>query len=160
MAYEVRTRHRKHARESKLIQHLGIVGGMGHESRPAELIDSGIEQKRRKVLVGQAAQAMILNALGFTGRALYLTPRFCASRSVYVLVGEGLQASDLHDSSLGTALDVIYERGITELFYSVAQNILTRYGISTRFSYLDSTTTDRGIIPTAHLLLSLSLYRR
>jgi transposase len=140
MAYEIRTKHINREHESKLLQHLGIVGGMCNESRLAELIDSRIEQKRRKVSVGQAVQAMILNALGFTGRALYLTPRFYASRPVDVLVGENLQAADLHDSSLGTALDVIYEHGITELFYSVAQKILTRYGISTRFSHLDSTT--------------------
>ena len=98
MAYKVRTRHRKQAHESKLIQHLGIVGGMCNESRLAELIDSRIEQKRRKVSVGQAVQTIILNALGFACRGLYLTPRFYASRPVDVLVGEGLQASDLHDS--------------------------------------------------------------
>ena len=38
------------------------------------------------------------------------------------------------------ALHVICEHGITELFHSVVQNILSRYGISTRFSHLDSTT--------------------
>ena len=140
MAYEKRTTHKNGGHESKLIQHLGIVGGICNESRLAELIDRHIEQKRRKVSVGQAVQAMILNALGFTGRALYLTPRFYSSRPVEVLVGEGIQSSDLHDSSLGTALDAIYEYGITELFYSVAQSILPRYGISTRFSHLDSTT--------------------
>jgi hypothetical protein len=37
----------------------------------AYLIDSHIEQKRRKVSVGQAVQAMILNALGFSGHALF-----------------------------------------------------------------------------------------
>ena len=140
MAYKIRTIHKNGVHESKLIQHLGIVGGICNESCLAELIDSHIEQKRRKVSVGQAVQAMILNALGFTGRALYLTPRFYASRPVDVLVGEGLQSADLHDSSLGTALEAIYECGITELFYSVAQKILMRYGISTRFSHLDSTT--------------------
>jgi transposase len=140
MAYKIRTTHKNDEHESKLIQHLGIVGGICNESRLAELIDRHIEQKRRKVTVGQAVQAMILNALGFTGRALYLTPRFYSSRPVEVLVGEGIQSGDLHDSSLGTALDAIYEYGITELFYSVAQNILPRYGISTRFSHLDSTT--------------------
>ena len=140
MAYEIRTTHKNDEHESKLIQHLGIVGGICNESRLAELIDRHIELKRRKVSVGQAVQAMILNALGFTGRALYLTPRFYSSRPVDVLVGAGIQSSDLHDSSLGTALDAIYEYGITELFYSVAKEILTRYGISTRFSHLDSTT--------------------
>jgi len=140
MAYEVRTTYQKSRHESKLIQHLGIISGICNESRLADLIDQNIEQKRRKVSVGQAVQAMILNALGFTGRAMYLTPRFYKNRPVDLLVGEGLQATDLHDCSLGTALDAIYDYGITELFYSVAKNVLDRYGISTKFSHLDSTT--------------------
>jgi len=140
MAYEILTTYGKGEHESKLIQHLGIISGICSESRLAELIDLHIEQKRRKVTVGQAVQAMILNAMGFTGRALYLTPRFYTSRPVDVLVGSGLNASDLNDASLGTALDAIYEYGITELFYSVTKNILEHFGISTRFAHLDSTT--------------------
>jgi transposase len=126
--------------QGKLIQHLGIVSGICNECRLAELIDAHIEQKRRKVSVGHAVQAMILNALGFTGRALYLTKRFYTNRPVDVLVGPGISAYELHDSCLGTALDAIYEAGITELFYSVAGSILTDYGIATRFVHLDSTT--------------------
>ena len=140
MTYIVRTHEKNTKHESKLIQHLGIISGVCNECRVAKLIDRHIEQKRRKVSVGQAVQAMILNALGFTGRALYLTPRFYANRPVDHLVGNGLRARDLHDSSLGTALDAIYEFGITELFFRLAQNICNRYGIPTRFGHLDSTT--------------------
>jgi transposase len=114
MTYIVSTKEKNTKHESKLIQH--------------------IEQKRRKVSVGQAVQAMILNAFGFTGRALYVTPRFYANRPVDHLIGNGLRARDLHDSSLGTALDAIYDFGITELFYLLAQNICSRFG------HLDSTT--------------------
>ncbi len=140
MAYSIRTTYQKSKHESELIQHLGIISGICNENRLAELIDGHIEQKRRKVLVGQAVQAMILNALGFTGRALYLTPQFYSVRPVDLLVGEGIRAEDLHDSSLGTALDALFDYGITELFYSVAKEILERNGISTQFSHLDSTT--------------------
>ena len=139
MAYEIHTEYGKGAHESKLIQHLGIISGICDECRLAALIDLHIEQKHGKVTVGRAVQAMILNALGFTGRALYLTPRFYTSRPIDVLVGSGLEARELNDASLGTALDAIYEYGITELFYSVVKNILDRFGISTRFAHLDST---------------------
>jgi transposase len=140
MAYEIHRTYGKGSQETKLIQQLGLISGICDESRLAYLIDLHIEQKRRKVSVGQAVQAMILNALGFSGHALYLTPRFYKSRPVEVLVGSGLKASDLNDSSLGTALDAIYEYGITELFYSVTKHILNRFGISTQFAHLDSTT--------------------
>jgi len=59
---------------------------------------------------------------------------------VDVLVGNGLTAEHLNDASLGTALDALYETGVTELFFSVSQQILKRYGIQTRFAHLDSTT--------------------
>ena len=140
MAYEIHRTYGKGSQETKLIQQLGLISGICDESRLAYLIDLHIEQKRRKVSVGQAVQAMILNALGFSGHALYLTPRFYKSRPVEVLVGSGLRARDLNDSSLGTALDAIYEYGITELFYSVTKQILNRFGISTQFAHLDSTT--------------------
>ena len=140
MAYNIRTTHNETQHESKLIQHLGIISGICNENRLAELIDRHIEQKRRKVSVGQAVQAMIMNALGFSGRALYLTPQFYSSRPVDLLIGKGIQARDLHESSLGTALDALFDYGVTELFYSVAKELLERNGISTRFSHLDSTT--------------------
>ena len=78
--------------QSKILQHLGVVAGVCDEIHLAELIDARIVQPRRKVSVGQAVKAMILNALGFSGRALYLNPRFYENRPVEVLIDEGLQA--------------------------------------------------------------------
>ena len=125
---------------SKLIQHLGILAGVCKEIRLAELIDQHVDNGERKVTVGESAVAMVLNAMGFTGRPLYLTPRFYESRPVDTLIREGLDSKDFHDYSLGTALDKLYECGITELFFSVASQILADQGIETRFAHLDSTT--------------------
>jgi transposase len=125
---------------SKLMQHLGIIAGVCKEVRLAELIDQQIENGDRKVSVGEAVVAMVLNAMGFTGRPLYLTPRFYESRPVGTLVREGLSSDDFHDYSLGTALDSLYEHGITEVFFSVASQILKAQGIETRFAHLDSTS--------------------
>ncbi len=46
----------------------------------------------------------------------------------------------MHDDCLGTALEALYEHGVTELFYQVASQALKRYGIEHRFVHLDSTT--------------------
>ncbi|MCF7928667.1 MAG: IS1634 family transposase [Spirochaetales bacterium] len=127
-------------KEGKLLQHLGIVAGICKEIGIAEKIDELVERPKRKVSVGKATEAMIVNALGFTGRALYLTPQFYKSRPTELLLGEGIKAEDLHDDSLGTALEALYEEGITELFYKVASQALKRYGIEHRFVHLDSTT--------------------
>jgi len=130
----------EHQQQSKLLQHLGIVAGVCNEIQLVERIDSCIAQPRRKVSVGQAVKAMILNALGFSGRALYLNPRFYENRPVESLIGEGIRPEDLHDASLGTALDALYEHGITEVFYRVASAITQEAGIETKFAHLDSTT--------------------
>lgn len=126
--------------QSKLIQHLGIVAGLCNEVKLAEYIDELIPKRKRTVSIGQAVQAMILNALGYSGRALYLTKRFFVNRPVEVLVGPGVTADKLHDASLGTALDALFEYGVTELFFHVASRILKEQGIETRFAHLDSTT--------------------
>ena len=125
---------------SKLIQHLGIVAGICKETHLIQYIDELIPKEKRSVSVGQAVVGMILNALGLSGRAMYLTKRFFVSRPVETLIGEGITASQLNDASLGTALDAIYEFGITELFFRVASGVLAGQGIETRFAHLDSTT--------------------
>ncbi len=48
----------------------------------------------RNVSVGEAIQAMVLNALGFVGRALYLTPEFLRNKPVDLLIRLGLTADD------------------------------------------------------------------
>ena len=79
------------------LDHLGIVAGICHEIELAEQIDQRVSKTKGKVSVGQAAQAMVLNALGFVGRPLYLTPEFFANKPVEVLVGSGIEAEDLND---------------------------------------------------------------
>jgi len=98
--------------ENKILQHIGIVAGICNEIGLSETIDHLIPKQRRKVSVGQAVQAMVLNALGFSNKALYLTPHFYDNRPVEVLIGQGVEAAALHDDSLGTALDTFRLRRV------------------------------------------------
>jgi transposase len=123
-----------------LLQQLGIVSGICNEIKLTEVIDNLIPKPKRKVSVGKAVQAMILNALGFTGRAMYLTPEFYKNRPVEILIDPEIKAEDLHDDCLGTALDVLYEYGVTELFYQVASTALSTYKIQHRFVHLDTSS--------------------
>lgn len=122
------------------LDHLGIVAGVCHEIELIKQIDTQVGVSRRYVSVGEAVQAMVLNALGFTSRALYLTPEYFANKPVDVLIHERLTATDLNDDSLGRALDILYERGVTEVFALVASHALFVYGIDSRFYHLDSTS--------------------
>ncbi|WP_319563028.1 DUF4277 domain-containing protein [Marispirochaeta sp.] len=122
------------------IDHLGLVAGMCEKIGLVDTINSYIKKPQRKVSVGNAVKAMVLNGLGVTGRALYHTPEFFRRKAVDTLVGSGIRAKDLHDDSLGTALDALYDEGITELFYNIAAKALKTQGIEYRFVHLDSTT--------------------
>jgi transposase len=70
-----------------------------------EQVDQRVKVSDRKVSCGQAFQALALNSLGFTSRARYLMPVYLKNRPVEILVGEGLNAADLNDDTLGRGLD-------------------------------------------------------
>lgn len=121
------------------LHHFGIVAGVCEEIDLIKQIDARITDTGRKVSVGQAVQAMVLNGLGLTGRAMYLTPEFYENKPVDVLIGAGIEASDLNSDSLGKALDSLHEAGITELFAAISVHALRCYGIDVRFAHLDTT---------------------
>ena len=114
--------------------------GICREIGLIEEIDQRVKASERKVSCGRAVQAMVLNALGFTSRALYLVPDYLKNRPVDILVGEGLSAADLNDDTLGRGLDDLYEAGVTEVFAKVASRALAVYGIEHRFVHLDSSS--------------------
>jgi len=119
------------------LDHLGIVAGICDEIDLVGHIDRLVPAPRRLVSVGQGVKALILNALGFVGRPLYLTPEFFAHKPVEMLVGSGISAEMLNDDSLGRALDALFEAGLTEVFAQVASHSLRHFGIEHRFVHLD-----------------------
>jgi transposase len=122
------------------LDHLGIVAGICRQIGLIEQIDSYVGETERKVSVGEAVQGMILNALGFVSRALYLTPEFFDNKPIDLLIREGLTAEDLNDDSLGRALDMLFEAGITEVFASVASRALSIFGVEHEFVHLDNSS--------------------
>ena len=143
------------------LDHLGIVAGICHRIDLIDTIDTFIGKTKRNITVGEAVMAMILNALGFVSRPLYLTPEFFSNKPVNLLIAPQLQATDFTDDSLGRALDTLYENGITELFATVASKALATFEIHHRFVHLDSTTfslhgayntdsADQNVIQVAH----------
>lgn len=127
---------------SKLLNHLGLVAGMYDELGIGELIDRLIIQDgdKRTVSIGQAIKGMVLNGLGFTYRALYLTPLFFRDKPVDRLIGEGIEAEHLNDDVLGRALDKIYRYGPEMLYSQVSMLAINRLELPNGFAHLDSTS--------------------
>lgn len=126
--------------ETQRLDHLGIVAGISEEIELAELIDKRVGKVGRKVSCGQAVQAMILNALGFSSRALYLMPNYLQNKPVDILISSDLQPDDFNDDTLGRSLDDLYKTGVTEIFAEVASNALRVYEIEHEFVHLDSSS--------------------
>ncbi len=122
------------------LDHLGIVAGICHEIDLIGQIDRLVPMPRRQVSVGEAVQAMVLNALGFVGRPLYLTPEFFANKPVEVLIRPGITADMLNDDSLGRALDALWEAGLTQVFAQVASHALSHFGLLSRFVHVDTSS--------------------
>lgn len=127
---------------SKALNHLGLVAGMYDELGLGELLDQVLVQDEdsRIVSLGQAVKAMVLNGLGFTHRALYLTPLFFKDKPVERLLGPGIEAEHLNDDVLGRALDSMYAYGPTRLYAQLAARAVQRLGLCCRFGHLDSTS--------------------
>ena len=104
--------------ETKRIDHLGLAAGICHEIDLIETIDQAVGPSDRKVSCGAAVQAMVLNGLGFTSRALYLMPQYLDNKPVDLLVAPDLSAEDFNDDTLGRSLDQLFETGVTADFMS------------------------------------------
>lgn len=127
--------------ETKRIDHLGIVAGICRQINLVQIIDESLPTpSKRKVSCGQATQAMVLNALGLSGRALYLMPEYMQNKPVDLLIGEGWVAEDFNDDTLGRALDELQQAGVTELFARVAASAVDVFEIETTYAHLDSST--------------------
>ena len=127
--------------ETKRIDHLGTVAGICRQINLVQIIDESLPTPgNRKVSCGQATQAMILNALGLSGRALYLMPEYMQNKPVDLLIGEGLVAEDFNDDTLGRALDELQQAGVTEMFARVAGSAVDVFKIETTYAHLDTST--------------------
>ncbi len=122
------------------LDHLGIVAGICDDIDLVEQIDRFVPAPRRLVSIGQGVKAVVINALGFVSRPLYLTPEFFANKPVDLLIGTGITSEMLNDDSLGHALDALFEAGLTEVFAQVASHALRKHGIEHRFIHVDTSS--------------------
>lgn len=126
---------------SKNLAHLGIVSGVCKKIGLVEEINCivGVDP-RQKVTCGQAVVAMVLNALGFVDRPLYLFPEFLETKPVELLIGPGFTSEDFNDDVLGRTLDKLSVVGLEETFMRVAASAQTYAGDDDRFFHSDTTS--------------------
>lgn len=123
------------------IDHLGIVSGICDEINLVETIDTAIRQKSNvKISIGTRVKAMVLNAMGFTGRPLYLSHQFFQKKALDLLLGPEISPCDLNDDAIGRALDELYKAGPEFLYCLVAARAIKNYNIKIDKLHGDTTS--------------------
>jgi transposase len=125
---------------TKRLDHLGIVAGICDHIDLIGTVNGLLTGPNREVSHGAALQAMVINALGFSSRPLYLSPEFFQNKPIDLLVQDGITAEMLNDDCLGRTLDACFEHGVTELFAAIAQKAIQRFEIEVPAAHLDTTS--------------------
>jgi transposase len=120
------------------LDHLGLIAGMIDKLGFVDEINRLIPNQR-KVSYGIMIKALILNAMGFSQHALYITPKFFERCPVKHLLGDSYEASDFNDDSIGRCLDALFGYGLNKLFVQLAQKACEKAEIDTRYWHADST---------------------
>ena len=126
---------------SKSLDHLGLVSGMIDELELVPLLNNLLETDgiSREVSLGLLIKALILNGLGFTQRTMYMVSSFFSDKPIELLLGEGVEASQLNDTVLGPCLDAIHAFGCTGLYANLTPQICDKLGLQPKFAHRDST---------------------
>ncbi|MDJ1185886.1 IS1634 family transposase [Roseofilum casamattae] len=123
------------------IDHLGLVAGIidsiGMEGKINEILG---EQRGEKISAGQVVKGMILNGLGLVSSPLYLFSKFFQGKAIEHLIGPGAKAEYFNDDRLGRVLDQLYQKGINEIFVSVALEAAKTYELEMETVHLDSSS--------------------
>ena len=127
--------------EVKNLDHLGLVAGIVDELGIVEIINEQVGIAAGEIVnAGLVVKATILNGLGFVSRPLYLFPQFFEDKATEHLFGEGILPEQLNDDKIGRVMDKLYVKGLSNIFLLIALAAVKKYGISTNYSHLDSTS--------------------
>lgn len=126
---------------SAIVAHHGIVAGMYDDLGIGTIIDEIIpKQGQHKLAHSVVLKAMILNALGFNERRLYIFPKFFTNLATERLLGPGVLPEDLNDDVLGRTLDRIYEANSTDLFLKIVLQVMQNIPFGTQLLHADTTS--------------------
>ncbi len=111
------------------INHLGIIAGIIDEIGIVEIINEQLGIKpQEKLSSGIIVKSIILNAMGFVSRPLYLFPQFLNDKATEHLFGEGILPEDFNEDKIGRVMDKLNQFGLTNIFLKIALTACKRIG--------------------------------
>lgn len=126
---------------SAYLGHHGLVAGLYDELGIGEVIDENLpKQGQHKLPHSVIVKAMIINALGFNERRLYMFPEFFQNLDTELLLGAGVIPEDINDDVLGRTLDRIYGDDPTDLFLKIVLSVMEKVPFGTQLLHADTTS--------------------
>lgn len=77
----------------------------------------------QKVTTGEAVKMMVMNALGFVSKPLYMFPEYIDNKALPLYFRADLMPDDFNDDTIGRALDRLYENDPTAIFMRLALKV-------------------------------------
>jgi transposase len=122
------------------VDHLPIVAAFCRRAGLMEIINRIVPTKM-DVDVGTIVQAMVLDTL--SGRSpLYRLADFFKHQDTELLLGRHLDSSVFNDTSVGRAMDAIFEVGAEKLFSEVAFQACLRFPLDMSKVHFDTTSVN------------------
>jgi len=129
--------------KTESIDHYGLVMGMIKELEIMDIIEQELPTKSESKIIthSMAVAAMIINALGYANKQLYLTPRFFEKKALKQLFNlDTIEAKHFNKDTLGRTLDKLFEYGVNELYEKIAKRAIDILGLTPKTIHLDSTS--------------------
>ncbi len=122
--------------------HYGLVVSTCDYLGIQQFIDERIPKNsnNQKLSYGQLFVCMLVNALSYVSKPLYLTPTFFNNVDVKTLFGKDFELSYLNDDALGRLLDELYEADVSKLFMDLSLESMKKLQQNVRCTHLDSTS--------------------
>ncbi len=126
----------------KELGHLGLISSVFRELGLVEKIDQMLpkDSPNTHISHGEAVQAMVLQALGFSSQRMYLSPRYFSGLAVENLFGRDVSPDRMNARVLGRTLDAIFKYGATSFLANLCMKVVSDHKLMKKFLYMDTTS--------------------
>ncbi|MBW1720290.1 MAG: IS1634 family transposase [Deltaproteobacteria bacterium] len=120
--------------------HLPVIAAFCNRIGLTETIDRVVPTEM-EVSVGTIIQGMILDTL--SGRSpLYRLVEFFKHQDTEALLGKDVACTSFNDTTVGRAMDAVFDAGAEKVFSEVAFNASCKFSLDTRHVHFDTTSVN------------------
>ena len=122
--------------------HYGLVVSTCRHLGIEEFIDNRLPKlsNDQKLSNGQLFVSMLVNAMSYVSKPMYLSPTFFRNVDVKTLFGENFDVSYLNDDALGRLLDGLFQADVSNLFVELSLSCMKKLKQDVQCIHMDSTS--------------------